>query len=102
MICPEIEGGLPVPRHPCKIVDNRVINNLGQDKTLNFIKGAQKALQVCKEYKIKKAILKEKSPSCGTRFIYDGTFSKKLIPGRGITARLLEEEGIEVISDEDF
>lgn len=102
MICPEIEGGLPVPRHPCEIQNNKVINNNGEDKTLNFNKGAEKTLHLCKKYNIKKAILKEKSPSCGSNLIYDGTFSKTLIPGKGITAKLLEEKGIQVISDEEF
>ncbi|HPX00534.1 MAG TPA: DUF523 domain-containing protein [Sedimentibacter sp.] len=101
-LCPEIEGGLPVPRHPCEIKNNEVINNIGVDKTADFLKGAEKTLQLCKKYKIKKAILKEKSPSCGTRFIYDGTFTGTLIPGQGITAKLLRENGIRVVSDEEF
>jgi len=101
-LCPEIEGGLPVPRHPCEIKNNKVINNIGVDKTADFLKGAEKTLQLCKKYKIKKAILKEKSPSCGTRFIYDGTFTGTLIPGQGITAKLLRENGIRVVSDEEF
>ena len=102
MICPEIEGGLPVPRHPCEIQNNKVINNSGEDKTSEFRKGADKTLQLCKKYNIKKAILKEKSPSCGSNYIYDGTFTGTLIPGQGITAKLLTENGIEVISDEEF
>lgn len=101
-VCPEIEGGLPVPRHPCEIKNNKVINNTGEDKTVNFVKGAEKTLQLCKKYKIKKAILKEKSPSCGTSLIYDGTFTRTLIPGHGITAKLLRENGIQVISDEEL
>lgn len=102
MVCPETEGGLPIPRHPCEIQNNKVINNIGENKTLNFEKGAEKALQLCKKYNIEKAILKEKSPSCGSNLIYDGTFTKALIPGQGITAKLLKENGIEVISDEEF
>lgn len=101
-VCPEVEGGLPVPRHPCEIQNNKVINDLGEDKTINFEIGAEKALQLCKKHDIKKAILKEKSPSCGSKFVYDGTFSNTIIPGQGITAKLLKEHGIEVISDEDF
>lgn len=101
-VCPEVEGGLPVPRHPCEIQNNKVKNDLGEDKTLNFEIGAEKILQLCKKHNIKKAILKEKSPSCGVKFVYDGTFSNTFIPGQGITARLLKEQGIEVISDEDF
>lgn len=101
-VCPEIEGGLPVPRQPCEIRNNTVINNIGRDKTVNFIKGAEKTLELCKTHKIKKAILKEKSPSCGSKHIYDGTFTKTLISGQGITAKLLSENGIQVFSEEDF
>lgn len=101
-LCPEIEGGLPVPRHPCEIQNKKVINNLGEDKTVNFVEGGEKTLELCKKHKIKKAILKEKSPSCGSSFIYDGTFTKTLIPGQGITTKLLTENGIEVLSDEEF
>lgn len=102
MACPEVEGGLSVPRHPCEIRGSRIINDHGEDKTENFIKGARKILELAEKHNIKKAILKEKSPSCGSRFVYDGTFSKKLVEGQGITSKLLRENGIEVISDEDF
>jgi uncharacterized protein YbbK (DUF523 family) len=102
MICPEIEGGLPIPRHPCEIRSNKVVNIQNEDKTEEFISGAEKVLELAKKHNIKKAILKEKSPSCGSSFIYDGTFSRKLIKGQGITTRLLRENGIEVISDEEF
>jgi len=102
MICPEVDGGLTVPRHPCEIQNNKVINCLGEDKTSEFRNGAEITLQLCKKYNIKKAILKEKSPSCGSSYIYDGTFTGTLIPGQGITAKLLRENGIKVISDEEF
>ncbi len=101
-ICPEILGGLSVPRQPCEIKDNKVINKLGEDKTENFIKGGEQVLELCKKYNIKKAILKEKSPSCGSNHIYDGNFTRELIKGQGITAKLLMDNGIEVISDEEF
>lgn len=64
--------------------------------------GANKVLALAKKHGIKKAILKEKSPSCGSKHVYDGTFTGTLTPGQGITSRLLQENGIEVISDEDF
>ena len=102
MVCPEVDGGLPVPRKPCEIQNDKVINCLGEDKTSDFENGAEKTLQLCKKYNIRKAILKEKSPSCGSNFIYDGTFSGTLIPGQGITSKLLRENGIEVISDEEL
>jgi uncharacterized protein YbbK (DUF523 family) len=102
MVCPEVEGGLPIPRHHCEIRGNNVVNRQDEDKTKEFISGAEKVLEFAKKHNIKKAILKEKSPSCGSSFIYDGTFSRKLIKGQGITTRLLRENGIEVISDEEF
>nr|WP_300094249.1 DUF523 domain-containing protein [Sedimentibacter sp.] len=102
MVCPEVEGGLPIPRHPCEIRDNKIVNTQNEDKTEEFISGAEKVLKIAEKHNIKKAILKEKSPSCGSSFIYDGTFSRKLIKGQGITTRLLRENGIEVKSDEEF
>lgn len=102
MVCPEIMGGLEVPRLPCEIIDNKIINSEGEDKTRNFKEGADKVLSLAKKYNIKKAILKEKSPSCGSNYIYDGTFNKNLIEGEGITAKLLRQNGIIVISSEEF
>lgn len=102
MVCPEVDGGLNVPRLPCEIKGGRVLNVESEDMTDYFVDGAIKTLETAQKYDIKKAILKEKSPSCGSRLIYDGTFSKTLIPGEGITARLLRLNDIEVISDEEF
>ncbi len=102
MICPEVDGGLSVPRLPCEIQDNKVVNTSSEDMTDYFVRGAYKTLETAQKYGIKKAILKEKSPSCGGNYIYDGTFTETLISGEGITARLLREHGIEIISDEDF
>ena len=102
MVCPEILGGMSVPRLPCEIQNGRVMNISSDDKTNQYVEGAIKVLDLAKKYGIKKAILKEKSPSCGSSCIYDGTFTKKLIPGQGITTRLLRLNDIEVISDEDI
>lgn len=102
MICPEVLGGMSVPRSPCEIVGDKVINKNKEDKTINFKDGAIRVLEIANEYGIKKAILKEKSPSCGSNFIYDGNFNNKLIHGEGITTKLLRENGIQVISDEDY
>lgn len=102
MVCPEVSGGLSIPRLPCEIKNGRVINISSDDKTDYFVDGAINILETAQKYGIKKAILKEKSPSCGSKFIYDGTFTKTLIPGEGITTRLLRLNNIEVISDEDF
>ncbi|MDD2494084.1 MAG: DUF523 domain-containing protein [Tissierellia bacterium] len=102
MVCPEVLGGLSVPRPQCEIRNGKVININGEDKTNNFVEGAKEVLRIAQKYNIKKAILKEKSPSCGCKYIYDGTFSKTLIPGQGITAKLLRDNDIDVISDEEF
>ncbi len=97
--CPEVEGGLPTPRVPSEIMGTQVINKIGKDLSREFQKGAQKALQLCKIHNIQVAILKANSPSCSNSFIYDGTFSKNLVKGKGITAKLLEENGIKVFNE---
>lgn len=102
MICPEVIGGLKVPRLPCEIKSGRVINIASDDKTDSYVDGAILTLETAKKYNIKKAILKEKSPSCGSNYIYDGTFSKTLIQGEGITTKLLRLNKIDVLSDEEF
>lgn len=100
--CPEIAGGLPTPRPASEINNKKVINIEGEDVTINFVKGATEALNLCQLLGIKKAILKAKSPSCGYGEVYDGTFTSKLVSGNGITAELLKENGIEVINDNVF
>lgn len=100
--CPEIVGGLSTPRPASEIKDNHVINNEGKDVTTNFVKGAEETLKLCQLLGIKKAILKANSPSCGYGQIYDGTFSSTLIPGNGITANLLHENDIEILTEKDF
>ena len=79
MCCPELSGGLEVPRLPCEIRDGSVINKESEDKTRQFVNGAIKTLEIAQRYDIKKAILKEKSPSCGSNYVYDGTFTGTLI-----------------------
>ena len=74
----------------------------GQDVTVAYEKGAELAFNICLFLKIKKVILKETSPSCGSKQIYDGSFSHKVIPGMGITAKYLKEKGIEVYSENDI
>lgn len=97
-ICPEIMGGLPTPRVASERLGNKVISKDGRDVTKEFIKGAEECLFLAKKYNIKKALLKLKSPSCGNGKIYDGTFSHTIIDGNGITAELLKNNGIEIIS----
>ena len=100
--CPEVEGGLSTPRSPAERVGNNVINQDGEDVTDAYMKGAELAFNICLFLKIKKVILKDKSPSCGSKIIYDGTFSHKEIPGMGVTAEYLKKKGIEVYSEDDI
>ena len=99
-VCPEQLGGLSTPRFASEINDEKVINNLGEDNTSFYFKGAAETLRIAELYNCKVAILKEKSPSCGTKR-YDGTFSKRLIDKNGITAKLLADNDIRVISSDD-
>ena len=100
--CPEVEGGLSTPRSPSERKDGRVINEEGQDVTMAFEKGAELAFNICLFLKIKRVILKERSPSCGSKEIYDGSFKHKAIPGMGVTAEYLKEKGIEVYNEDDI
>ena len=95
-VCPEQLGGLPTPRPPCEICAGRVVDRTGTDRTEAFRKGAQTVLDLAKTYGAEKALLQNRSPSCGSGWIYDGSFSGKLVQGDGVTARLLAENGIQV------
>lgn len=97
--CPEVEGGLPTPRLPSEIRDDKVINKEGRDVTRQFKTGAEKALNICQYLHIDKAILKDDSPSCGSSRIHNGLFDGRLIKGKGITTTLLEQNGITVYSE---
>jgi uncharacterized protein YbbK (DUF523 family) len=109
-ICPEEVGGLSTPRLPAEIVGGdgfdvldgkaKVINSNGDDVTEEFIRGAQQALQLAQSFGVTEALLKEKSPSCGSQIIYDGTFQRKKLAGSGVTAALLQRHGIKVIAVE--
>ncbi len=101
-VCPEQLGGLPTPREACEKKGNKVITKSGKKFTENFVKGAKEVLRVAKFYNAKEAILKQRSPSCGSGQIYDGTFSNKVIKGDGVTTTLLKRNGIKVISEEDL
>lgn len=100
--CPEVEGGLSIPRIPCEKYNDKVINKEGKNVTKYFEKGADLALNICQYLGIRIAILKENSPSCGTKKVYNGKFEGKLIPGEGVTAELLKRKGIKVISEEEI
>lgn len=101
-VCPEQLGGLSTPRLPAEIIDGRVIRKDGVDVTSEFERGAQDALTLAKLAGAKSAILKAKSPSCGSGRIYDGSFSEKVIPGDGILTELLKKNGITVQTEEDL
>jgi uncharacterized protein YbbK (DUF523 family) len=109
-ICPEVVGGLPTPRPPAEVQGGdggdvlegraQVVNIEGEDVTVQFLAGAQKALHVARRWGIKEAILKARSPSCGAGQIYDGSFSGRLVEGDGVTVALLKREGI-IVKNED-
>lgn len=102
-LCPEVAGGLSIPREPAEIISSnkpfKILTNEQKDVTINFLLGAKCALDLCIEKDIKVALLKSKSPSCGNKEIYDGTFSGKLVSGMGMTTKLLEENGIKVFNE---
>ena len=112
LCCPECAGGLSTPRPPAEIEPGRtaaevlaglgrVLTADGTDVTAAYVKGAETALALCREHGVKLAILKAKSPSCGSSDVYDGNFSGQLIPGRGVTAQLLEKHGVRVMDEDD-
>jgi len=110
--CPEVAGGLPVPRPAAQIVNGEGRDVLGQkawartstgeDVTRKFIHGAEAALDLVRTNAIKIAILKEKSPSCGSAWIYDGTFENRLIQGMGVTTAVLRANGVLVFSENEI
>lgn len=101
-VCPECLGGLSIPRIPSEIVEDKVINKDGVDVTKEYNLGALKTLKIAKENNCQCAIFKSRSPSCGCGEVYDGTFSKKLVNCDGITTKLLKENDIIVISNENI
>lgn len=95
-VCPEQLGGLPTPRPPAERQGNAVVSREGRDVTGAYEKGAEAALALCRLLGCQGAVLKERSPSCGRGQIYDGTFTKTLTGGDGVTAELLARHGIAV------
>lgn len=110
-VCPEQMGGLPTPRPPAEIAGGdgfdvldgraRIVDQQGNDVTDEYLAGAHQALKMAKTVGATSAILKENSPSCGSSFVYDGTFSGKKVDGVGLTAALFKRHGIEVQSEKD-
>jgi len=111
-ICPELLGGLSIPRPPAEIQGGegkdvlegtaRVVDKEGNDITDNFIEGAKRSLALIKKRGCTLAILKARSPSCGSRLIYDGDFIGAKRVGAGVTTALLQKEGIEVFNEEEI
>lgn len=100
-VCPEVLGGLPTPRSPCEILNGRVFTKDGEDVTEAFLRGARLTLELAEKHAIRLVIMKERSPSCGSGIIYDGSFSGRRIPGAGIAAAVLRHHGIQVINEEE-
>lgn len=101
-ICPEVDGGLSIPRDPSERVLDKVISINGKDVTKEYSLGAKIALDKALKNNIKIAILKDGSPSCGATYIYDGTFSHTKINKQGVTAELLIKHGIKVYTEEEI
>ena len=101
-VCPEQLGGLPTPRPASERKGDKVVSCLGVDVTDHFARGAKEALRIATLYGCKVAILKERSPSCGSGQIYDGSFQGNLIDGNGVTAELLKQQGIRVIGESNI
>lgn len=105
-VCPEVAGGLSVPRSPAEIVGERVLTRDGEDVTAAFSAGAQVELDRLRSDieagEIACAVLQSRSPSCGVSHVYDGTFSGVLVPGQGLFARALQDAGVRTIDVKDF
>ena len=100
-VCPEVLGGLPTPRTPAEIVNGTVTNRNGESVDEAFRKGAEEALKLAKQEQPDLIILQSRSPSCGVKQIYDGTFTGTLIAGQGIFAELAQKDGFRVVDVED-
>lgn len=100
-VCPETAGGLPTPRDPSERLGDKVVSNQGRDVTAQYQKGAETALTLARRYGCKAALLKEKSPSCGSGQIYDGSFTGTLVPGDGVAAEELKKEGLIVFGESE-
>jgi uncharacterized protein YbbK (DUF523 family) len=100
-VCPEVLGGLSTPRPAAEISGERVVNVDGADVTDAYQRGAAAAVAIARATGATRAVLKARSPSCGSSAVYDGTFSRTLVAGEGVTAAALRAAGVEVCSDED-
>ena len=101
-VCPEVMGGLPVPRVPAEIVEGVVTARDGRNVDKEFRTGAKKALEIAMENQVDLVILQSRSPSCGVKEIYDGTFTGKLKPCQGMFAKALVEKGYKVVEPDEL
>jgi len=105
-VCPEILGGMSIPRSPCEIIhkDGKVciMDSNGNDYTCEFELGVARTLELCIEHEVDTAILKTRSPSCGYGKIYSGCFDGKLTDGDGLTAKALKKNGIKVFTEQNY
>ena len=101
-VCPEQLGGLPTPRTPAEKRGGRVLDRNGRDVTRAFESGATQAVRIAKLCGADLALLKSRSPSCGRGLIYDGSFSGRLVPGDGVTAKSLLSIGLPVYTEEEL
>ncbi len=101
-VCPEVDGGLPTPRTPSERVGDSVLMRDGKDVTHNYRAGAEMALERAKDFNCTAAVLKARSPSCGSNAIYDGSFSGRLTARDGVAAELLKKNGIAVYTEDEI
>ena len=101
-VCPEVTGGMPTPRVPVELKDSKAINRDGEDVTEFFQRGVEKTMEKLDGQNIDLAILQPRSPSCGCKQIYDGTFTKTLIDGKGMFAQALADAGISMMDGDDI
>lgn len=101
-VCPEQMGGLPTPRPAAECQGEHVVNREGRDVTREFQQGAEAALTLSRLFHCNGAILKARSPSCGVGEIYDGTFTGTVVPGEGVTARLLRKTGLPLYTEDSL
>lgn len=101
-VCPEVLGGLSVPRVPCEIRNGRVLTKDGMDMTDAYRKGSEKALKICLKKHCDRAYLKEKSPACGVHRIHDGSFTERTMEGHGVFASLLMKNHIPCFNEEEY
>ncbi|MDD5795480.1 MAG: DUF523 domain-containing protein [Oscillospiraceae bacterium] len=101
-ICPEVFGGLPIPRPDSQRVGNRVKTGAGKDVTAEYTKGAEEVLRLAKEYDVAFAVMKQDSSSCGSKYIYDGTFTDTKKEGQGLAVEYLRNAGFKVFAEEDL